>query len=65
MTCLYDTLIAKSNGSQYAKDGEPAAYQIGVHTVTDFTAGYRWRVAFDQYTFVPARSWTVSLNADF
>ena len=21
--------------------------------------------AFDQYTFVPARSWTVSLNADF
>ncbi|MCU6501285.1 TonB-dependent receptor [Rugamonas sp. A1-17] len=95
---LYGSLIAKTNGSQYAKDGEPAAYQIGAYTVTDFTAGYRWRVgggvvkmlklqlgvnnvfnkqdatsisasgkgaAFDQYTFVPERSWTLSLNADF
>jgi len=95
---LYGSLIAKTNGSQYAKDGEPAAYQIGAYTVTDFTLGYRWRVggpfvkavklqagvnnlfnkqdvtsisanskgaAFDQYTFVPERSWTVSLNADF
>ncbi len=95
---LYGSLIAKNNGSQYAKDGEPAAYQIGAYTVTDFTLGYRWRVgsrivkalklqagvnnlfnkqeitsisanskgvAFDQYTFVPERSWTLSLNADF
>lgn len=94
----YGSLIAKSVGSQYAKDGEPAAYQIGAYTVTDFTAGYRWRIAgstikalkaqigvnnvfnkqdttsitpnskgaaFDQYTFVPERSWTVSLTADF
>ena len=29
---LYGSLIAKSNGSQYAKDGEPAAYQIGAYT---------------------------------
>jgi iron complex outermembrane receptor protein len=93
----YGSLIAKSVGSQYAKDGEPSAYQIGAYTVTDFTAGYRWKiggvvkalraqigvnnvfnkqdatsitpnskgVAFDQYTFVPERSWTVSLTADF
>lgn len=93
----YGSLIAKSVGSQYAADGEPAAYQLGAYTVTDFTAGYRWKVggavkaikaqigvnnifnkqdatsitpnskgvAFDQYTFVPERSWTVSLTADF
>jgi iron complex outermembrane receptor protein len=41
---LYGSLIAKTNGSQYAKDGEPAAYQIGAYTVTDLTLGYRWRV---------------------
>jgi iron complex outermembrane receptor protein len=94
---LYGALIAKNVGSQYAKDGEPAAYKIGSYTVADFTAGYRWRlngvvkavkaqvginnlfdkqdatsitpnskgVQFDQYTFVPERSWTVSLSADF
>ena len=95
---LYGSLIAKSTGSQYAKDGEPAAYKIGAYTVTNFTAGYRWKVsgsvvkavkvqvgvdnvfnkqdvtsiapnskgvAFDQYTFVPERSWTFSMNADF
>jgi iron complex outermembrane receptor protein len=94
---LYGSLIAKNVGSQYAKDGEPAAYQLGAYTVADFTLGYRWRlngpvkavkaqigvnnlfdrqdatsitpnskgVAFDQYTFVPERSWTLSLSADF
>lgn len=94
---LYGSLLAKSVGPQYAKDGEPAAYRIAAYTVTDLTAGYRWRVggalkvlkiqaginnlfnkqdataisvnskgaAFDQYSFVPERSWTVSLSADF
>lgn len=95
---MYGSLIAKSNGSQYAKDGEPSAYKLGAYTVTDFTAGYRIKIngstvkaiklqagvnnlfnqqevtsitpnskgaAFDQYTFVPERSYTLSLNADF
>ncbi len=92
----YGSLIAKSVGGQYAKDGEPGAYKIAAYTVADFTAGYRWKVGgvvkavkaqigvsnlfnkqdvtsisagktapFDQYTFVPERSWTASLSADF
>lgn len=39
---LYGSLLAKSTGSQYAKDGEPAAYRIGAYTTTDLTVGYRW-----------------------
>jgi iron complex outermembrane receptor protein len=95
---MYGSLIAKTNGSQYAKDGEPSAYKIASYTVTDLTAGYRMRVnggfvkavklqlgvnnlfdkqdatsispnskgvAFDQYTFVPERSYTFSVSADF
>jgi iron complex outermembrane receptor protein len=95
---LYGSLMAKTVGTQYGKDGEPAAYRIAASTVTDGTIGYRLRVngnylkaiklqagvnnlfnkqdvtsitanskgvAFDQYTFVPARSWTVSLSADY
>ncbi|MCH8618092.1 TonB-dependent receptor [Undibacterium sp. TS12] len=95
---LYGSLIAKTTGSQYAKDGEPAAYKIAAYTTTDFTIGYRLKtdawllknlkiqgginnvfdkqdvtsistnskgVQFDQYTFVPARSWNLSVSADF
>ncbi|MFZ6771775.1 TonB-dependent receptor [Undibacterium sp. SXout7W] len=95
---LYGSLIAKTTGTQYAKDGEPAAYKLPSYTTTDFTLGYRWKLAgnmlkniktqiginnlfdkqdvtsisanskgaaFDQYTFIPARSWNLSLSADF
>ncbi|MFZ6746377.1 TonB-dependent receptor [Undibacterium sp. JH2W] len=95
---LYGSLIAKTTGQQYAKDGEPAAYKIAAYTTTDLTVGYRLKteglmlknvrtqfginnlfdkqdvtsiapnskgVAFDQYTFVPARSWSFSVTADF
>ncbi|MDB5754620.1 MAG: TonB-dependent receptor [Massilia sp.] len=93
---MYGSLIAKSVGAQYAANGEPAAYKIGAYTVTDFTIGYRWKMAagmvksvklqagvnnlfnkqdvtsivtasksiFDQYSFVPERSATISLSAD-
>lgn len=95
---LYGSLIAKNVGTQYAKDGEPAAYKIPSYMTTDLTIGYRWKavgslvknvktqlginnlfdkqdvtsvsasskgVAFDQYTFQPARSWSLSVSADF
>jgi len=95
---LYGSLIAKNVGTQYAKDGEPAAYKIPSYLTTDLTIGYRWKavgslvknvktqlginnlfdkqdvtsvsasskgVAFDQYTFQPARSWSLSVSADF
>ncbi|MFZ6777048.1 TonB-dependent receptor [Undibacterium sp. Ji83W] len=95
---LYGSLIAKTTGAQYAKDGEPSAYKIPSYTTTDFTLGYRLKldsamlkniktqvginnlfdkqdvtsisanskgVVFDQYTFVPARSWSFSVTADF
>ncbi|MFZ6769625.1 TonB-dependent receptor [Undibacterium sp. Di26W] len=95
---LYGSLIAKTTGTQYAKDGEPAAYKIPSYTTADLTLGYRWKtpatmvkniklqmginnlfdkqdvtslsanskgVAFDQYTFQPARSWSASISADF
>ncbi|AZP11086.1 TonB-dependent receptor [Undibacterium parvum] len=94
---LYGSILAKTVGSQYAKDGEVAAYKIDAYTLTDMTVGYRWKinsalknikaqfgisnlfnqqdvtaitpnskgVAFDQYTFLPARSYNLSLSADF
>ncbi|MFZ6871848.1 TonB-dependent receptor [Undibacterium sp. Di27W] len=95
---LYGSLIAKTTGQQYAKDGEPAAYKIAAYTTADLTIGYRLKTdglmlknvktqfginnlfdkqdatsiapnskgaAFDQYTFVPARSWSFSVTADF
>jgi iron complex outermembrane receptor protein len=95
---LHASLIAKTTGQQYAKDGEPTAYKIAAYTTTDFTIGYRYKTdglmlknvktqfginnlfdkqdatsisvnskgaAFDQYTFVPARSWNFSVTADF
>ncbi|QYG08899.1 TonB-dependent receptor [Janthinobacterium sp. PAMC25594] len=95
---LFGSLIAKRNGSQYAKDGQPAAYKLGAYITTDLSLGYRWKTpgsmvkaiklqgginnllnkqdatsisvnskgaAFDQYTFIPERSATVSLSADF
>ncbi|MFZ6641931.1 TonB-dependent receptor [Undibacterium sp. TC4M20W] len=95
---LHASLIAKTTGQQYAKDGEPAAYKIAAYTTTDFTLGYRYKTnglmfknvkaqfginnlfdkqdatsisanskgaAFDQYTFVPSRSWNFSVTADF
>lgn len=40
---LYGSLIAKTVGSQYGKDGEPAAYKIAAYTTTDLTVGYRWK----------------------
>jgi iron complex outermembrane receptor protein len=39
----YGSLIAKSVGAQYAKDGEPAAYKIGAYTIADLTLGWRWK----------------------
>ncbi len=95
---LFGSFISKTVGAQYAKDGQPAAYQILAYTTEDLTIGYRWKtlggmvknlkaqlglnnmlnkqnitsiaanskgVAFDQYTFVPERSWTLSVSADF
>lgn len=95
---LYGSLIAKNVGTQYAKDGEPAAYKIPSYTTTDLTLGYRWTVlgpmvknlktqiginnlfdkqevtalsvnskgtAYNQYTYQAARSWSVSVSADF
>lgn len=95
---LFGSVIAKTVGPQYAKDGQPAAYKILAYTTEDLTIGYRWRsvggivknlktqlglnnmlnkqnvtsiaanskgVAFDQYSFVPERSWTLSVSADF
>ena len=95
---LYGSLIAKTTGVQYAKDGEPAAYKISSYTTADFTIGYRLKTdagllrnlklqaginnlfdkqnvtsisanskgaQFDQYTFIPARSWSASVTADF
>ena len=95
---LFGSFISKTVGSQYAKDGQPAAYQILAYTTEDLTLGYRWKalggfaknlkaqfglnnmlnkqnvtsisanskgVAFDQYTFIPERSWTISVTADF
>jgi iron complex outermembrane receptor protein len=94
---LYGSVLAKTAGKQYAKDGEVAAYKIESYTLTDMTVGYRWKttgmlkniktqaginnlfnkqdvtsiapnskgVAFDQYTFLPERSWTLSVSADF
>ncbi|MES2049073.1 MAG: TonB-dependent receptor [Pseudomonadota bacterium] len=95
---LFGSVIAKTVGEQYAKDGEPAAYKIAACTTEDLTIGYRWRaigglvknlktqlglnnilnkhsttsivpnkkgLAFDQYTFIPERSWTLSVSADF
>jgi iron complex outermembrane receptor protein len=92
------SLIAKRTGSQFAKEGEPAAYKLGAYTTTDLAFGYRWRLAgsvlksvklqggvsnvfnkqdatsitassknaaFDQYTFIPERSYTASVSADF
>lgn len=40
---LYGSLIAKMVGTQYAKDGEPAAYKIAGYTTADMTIGYRWK----------------------
>jgi iron complex outermembrane receptor protein len=95
---LFGSFMSKTVGAQYAKDGQPAAYQILAYTTEDLTIGYRWKaiggmvknlkaqlglnnmlnkqnitsiaanskgVAFDQYTFVPERSWTLSVSADF
>jgi iron complex outermembrane receptor protein len=94
---LYGSVLAKTAGKQYAKDGEVAAYKIESYTLTDMTVGYLWKttgmlkniktqaginnlfnkqdvtsiapnskgVAFDQYTFLPERSWTLSVSADF
>lgn len=95
---MYGSLIAKTVGTQFAKDGEPTAYKIAAYTTTDFTIGYKLKsinqflrniklqagvnnvfnkldttgvsanskgVIFDQYTFQAARSWTMSMTADF
>ncbi|MFZ6798716.1 TonB-dependent receptor [Undibacterium sp. Di24W] len=40
---IYGSLLAKTVGEQFAKDGEPAAYKIDAYTSTDFTIGYRWK----------------------
>jgi iron complex outermembrane receptor protein len=94
---MFGSLLAKTVGTQYSKDGEPSAYKISAYTTTDFTLGYRWKslsqfvknvktqvginnvfnkqdttgisvnskgVAFNQYTFQPTRSWTMSVTAD-
>ncbi|MBC3881480.1 TonB-dependent receptor [Undibacterium sp. LX40W] len=39
----YGSIIAKTVGDQFAKDGEPAAYKIAAYTSTDLTMGYRWK----------------------
>ncbi|MBY0574491.1 MAG: TonB-dependent receptor [Undibacterium sp.] len=40
---LYGSILAKTVGVQYAKDGEVAAYKIDAYTTTDLTLGYRWK----------------------